>query len=260
MTDNSTTRIRDQEPIHGIPEEILARRSAKFHEFVDFLGGVIREEGRGWRATCPACNRDTLHVSPTPDNRIGIRCHYCGGSAPRRVLKENGFDIPAPAPRPINHTEIEYWRRYWRSQGARPIEGTPAESYLASRAIHIKSFEDGTFHHLQFVPRAPFEHVIATAMVAWTYSTFGGDTYKPATVHVTYLRYDGLGKILVPDPRRTFGAFGSGIIFFVPDAARDRREREQYWCGSLAKALKRCFRTWRSNGCKANVGWLALAP
>ena len=39
-------------------EEILARSRAKFHALVDFLGGFVHEEGRGFCSTCPACNRD----------------------------------------------------------------------------------------------------------------------------------------------------------------------------------------------------------
>jgi len=118
MSNITTEQVVIQEPIRGIPEEIIAKNRAKFHAFVEFLGGVIREEGRGFRATCPACNRDTLHVRPTPNNRIAIRCHYCGGSAPRRVLRENGFDIPAPGPVVIDHAEIKQTWDRWRSQGA----------------------------------------------------------------------------------------------------------------------------------------------
>jgi hypothetical protein len=46
---------------------------------------------------------------------------------------------------------------------------------------------------------------VCPAMIGWTYSLFGGEMYKPAAVHVTFLRRDGSGKADVPVPKRTFG-------------------------------------------------------
>jgi hypothetical protein len=228
MSNITPEQVVSQDPIHNIPEEIIAQRSAKFRAFVAFLGGVIREEGRGFRAECPACKRDTLHVSPTPENRVGVYCHYCGPSAPRRVLRQNGFDIPAPPPRVINHDAIGQTWAQWRSQGARPLVGTLADTYLRSRAIDIRSFERGTFRHLQ-CGWGRYEKRVAPVMIGWSYSLFGGDTYKPTTIHVTYLRNDGSGKADVPVPKRTIGPSSGAVIFFVPDAARGKWEREQYW-------------------------------
>ena len=216
MSNNNSTEVVSQEPIHGIPEEILARNRTKFYAMVDFLGGVIREEGRGFRATCPACNRDTLHVRRTPDGRVSVYCRYCGGSEPRRVLKENGFDIPAPGPVVIDHGEIKQTWDRWRSQGVRPIEGTPADTYLASRAIDIRAFKAGTFRHLQCGYGWYDKRFVCPAMIGWTYSLFGGETYKPAAVHVTFLRRDGSGKADVPVPKRTFGPTSGAAVYFKP--------------------------------------------
>jgi Toprim domain len=217
-------------PIQGPSEEILARNRAKFRDFIDFLGGVICDESKGFRATCPACHRDTLHATPTPSRRVSVYCHYCGANAPRRVCVAAGFDIPAPDPNDVDHDQIKETWNYWRYHlWTEPLEGTVAQTYLLKRGIDISSFDAGTFRHLQCCARANYDKRIRRipAMVGWSYSKYGGDTYKPATIHATYLRPDGSDKIPVLYPKKTYGPKSGAVIFFAPDAAR--ASPQQYW-------------------------------
>ena len=63
-------------------------------------------------------------------------------------------------------------------------------------------------------------------MIGWTYSLFGDEKYRPATVHVTFLRRDGSGKADVPVPKRTFGASSGAAIYFKPPSIKHPEDCE----------------------------------
>ena|ERR1700722_6080933 len=45
LINNSRDKVVSRDSIHRIPEEIIARRADTFNKFIDFLGGVICDEG-----------------------------------------------------------------------------------------------------------------------------------------------------------------------------------------------------------------------
>lgn len=115
------------------------------------LGG--RKAGGGWTARCPAHDDRTpsLSIRDAEENKVLVRCH--AGCEQERVIAalrgrglwaENG---PRSLSRVARRTHVEHKpdqddaRRseialaIWRS--AKPAQGTPVETYLASRGVYL---------------------------------------------------------------------------------------------------------------------------
>ena len=124
------------------------------------LGG--RKAGSGWTARCPAHDDRTpsLSIRDAEDNKVLVRCH--AGCDQERVIAalrarglwaENG---PRSLSRMARRTSVERKpdqddaRRseaalaIWQS--AKPAQGTPVETYLASRGIDLPPPDALRFH------------------------------------------------------------------------------------------------------------------
>lgn len=61
------------------------------YNLADHLGRLSKS-GSGYLSECPACHRNTLHLTPGSNrDKARIWCYYCHGAEPRRKLKEAGF-------------------------------------------------------------------------------------------------------------------------------------------------------------------------
>jgi putative DNA primase/helicase len=183
------------------------------------LGG--RKVGCGWVARCPAHDDRTpsLSIRDANDKKVLVRCH--AGCDQERVIAalrgrglwaENG---PRPLLRVPRRTPVERKpdqddaRRseialaIWQS--AKPAQGTPVETYLASRGIDLPPPDALRFH-------AGLKHPsggIWPAMVALV--TSGADG-RPLAIHRTFLARDGGGKAPVEAQRMMLGPCSGGAV------------------------------------------------
>ncbi len=183
------------------------------------LGG--RKAGGGWTARCPAHDDHTpsLSIRDAEENKVLVRCH--AGCDQERVIAalrgrglwaENG---PRPLLRVPRRTPVEREpdqddaRRseialaIWQS--AKPTQGTPVETYLASRGIDLPPPDALRFH-------AGLKHPsggIWPAMVALV--TSGADG-RPLAIHRTFLARDGGGKAPVEAQKMMLGPCRGGVV------------------------------------------------
>jgi putative DNA primase/helicase len=183
------------------------------------LGG--RKAGGGWTARCPAHDDHTpsLSIRDAEENKVLVRCH--AGCDQERVIAalrgrglwaENG---PRPLLRVPRRTPVERKpdqddaRRseialaIWQS--AKPAQGTPVETYLASRGIDLPPPDALRFH-------AGLKHPsggIWPAMVALV--TSGADG-RPLAIHRTFLARDGGGKAPVEAQKMMLGPCSGGAV------------------------------------------------
>ena len=110
-------------------------------------------------------------------------------------------------------TEIEARRRRDRARQifleAAPIEGSLADTYLASRGIELREIAHREAS-LRFAPRLThwLEPWVGPAMVAIFRSPMG----SPTGIHATWLRDDGKAKADVEKPKMMLGAVLGSII------------------------------------------------
>ena len=183
------------------------------------LGG--RKAGSGWLARCPTHDdrEPSLSIRDADDGKVLVRCH--AGCDQERVIAalrgrglwaENG---PRPLLRVPRCTHVEHKpdqddaRRsevalaIWQS--AKPAQGTPVETYLASRGIDLPPPDALRFH-------AGLKHPsggIWPAMVALV--TSGADG-RPLAIHRTFLARDGGGKAPVEAQKMMLGPCSGGAV------------------------------------------------
>ena len=183
------------------------------------LGG--RKVGGGWTARCPAHDDRTpsLSIEDAEENKVLVRCH--AGCDQKRVIAalrahglwaENGpRSLSRVARRPhVEHKpdqddarRSEIALAIWQS--AKPAQGTPVETYLATRGIYVSPPDALRFH-------AGLKHPsggIWPAMVALV--TNGADG-TPLAIHRTFLARDGGGKAPVDPQKMMLGPCGKGTV------------------------------------------------
>ena len=183
------------------------------------LGG--RKASGGWTARCPAHDDRTpsLSIRDGDDKKVLVRCH--AGCDQERVIAalrgrglwaENG---PRPLSRMARRALIDRKPDHddtKRTQGAlaiwqyaKPAQGTPVETYLASRGICLPTPDALHFH-------AGLKHPsggIWPVMVALV--TNGADG-TPLAIHRTFLARDGAGKAPVDPQKMMFGPCRGGAV------------------------------------------------
>jgi hypothetical protein len=108
-------------------------------------------------------------------------------------------------------------RRLWAI--AKPISGTVAQRYLASRGLHRLPGSDTLRFHpaCWYRPDADDESDVATAWPALIAGVRNGDGQLTG-VHRTFLVPDGSGKAAVATPRRALGHLaGNGVRIDMPE-------------------------------------------
>jgi DNA primase len=184
------------------------------------LGG--RKAGSGWTARCPAHDDRTpsLSIRDAEDNKVLVRCHAgCGQERVVTALRTRGLwaeNSPHSLSRMARRTFVERKpdqddaRRseaalaIWQS--AQPAQGTPVETYLASRGIGQPLPDALRFHTgLKQHPSGS----IWPAMVALV--TIGADG-TPVAIHRTYLARDGGRKAPIDPQKMMLGPCRGGAV------------------------------------------------
>ena len=183
------------------------------------LGG--RKAGGGWTARCPAHDDRTpsLSIRDADENKVLVRCH-AGCDQERVIAALRGRGLwPENGPRPLlrvprrmpverkpdqdDARRSEAALAIWQS--AKPAQGTPVETYLASRGIDLPPPDALRFH-------AGLKHPsggIWPAMVALV--TRGADG-TPLAIHRTFLARDGGGKAPVDPQKMMLGPCRGGAV------------------------------------------------
>ena len=176
------------------------------------LGG--RRAGGGWMARCPAHDdRDpSLSIRDGANGQVLVRCH--AGCSQRQViaaLRTHGL-WPAGAPhrshRPAGRAVVterldrDPARRtkaalsIWQS--ARPADGTPVETYLATRGLNAAPPPTLRFH-------AGLKHPSGTVWPAMVALVTRGSDDQPLAIHRTFLGRTGAGKAPVDPSKMMLG-------------------------------------------------------
>jgi hypothetical protein len=183
------------------------------------LGG--RKAGSGWVARCPAHDdRDpSLSIRDSDHGKVLVHCHAdCDQHDVIAVLKEQGL-WPDHGPRslsqaarrmPIKREQDQNDARrsaaafaIWQS--AQPAQGTPVETYLASRGILLPPPVSLRFHSGLRHPSGG----IWPAMVALV--TDGSDG-TPLAIHRTFLTADGCAKAPIEPQKMMLGPCRGGAV------------------------------------------------
>ena len=183
------------------------------------LGG--RKAGSGWTARCPAHDDRTpsLSIRDADDNKVLVRCHAgCDQERVITALRTRGLwaeNSPHSLSRMARRTSVERKPDHddarrseaalaiWQS--AQPAQGTPVETYLASRGIDLPPPDALRFH-------AGLKHPsggIWPTMVALV--TNGADG-TPVAIHRTYLARDGGGKAPIDPQKMMLGPCRGGAV------------------------------------------------
>ena len=161
--------------------------------------------GRGWAGDCPACGyRDGLRLN----EREGRALWWCASCTDKPALAEAVTgERPAIMGQP-DHARADHAGRragalrLW--DAALPIQGTPAQHYLATRGLVLP---DGTA--LRFLPDARHPSgARCMCMIAVAVDGAG----RVVAVHRTYLAPGGAGKAKLDPPRATLGPIGGAVV------------------------------------------------
>jgi putative DNA primase/helicase len=182
------------------------------------LGG--RKVGRGWIARCPVHDDRTPSLSiREAGGKLLVNC-FAGCEQERVIamLRSRGLWAPSgprlfsrPASR--HHTERQPDQNHAkRSEAALaiwdsaiPAEGTPVETYLASRGLYVPAPPTLRFHSGLRHPSGG----VWPALVALV--TRGSDS-TPLAIHRTFLAHDGAGKAPIDPSKMMLGPCRSGAV------------------------------------------------
>lgn len=142
-----------------------------------------------------------------------------GGFRPGRAMKYETVSYLPPASEPVASSHRDFAMSLWGE--AKPIGGTPVESYLTGRGIILVS-DAYTGLSIRHHPACPFkldsgETVRLTAMLALMVNIVTGE---PQGVHRTALAADGGGKAKVrglDDPKKMLGSSKAAAVKLSPD-------------------------------------------
>lgn len=206
------------------------------------IAGVVAPEvklhraGREFKGRCP------FHSEKTPsftifDGGHRFQCFGCGaaGDVVDYIQQAHGVDfleavrmlageslprvevakLPPAVP---DHVKIAKARALWAE--TKPIQGTPAQDYLASRGIICRMPDTLRFHpSIAYWDAEAGDKPIYIdnfpAMIAASHSASG----ELEAVQRTYLLLDGSGKAPVPKPKKALGNMSSRAIRLTPVAA-----------------------------------------
>jgi putative DNA primase/helicase len=183
------------------------------------LGG--RKAGQGWTARCPAHDdrEPSLSIRDGGNGKVLVRCHArCDQARVIAALRDRGLWGSAGQckfqrkPRRIvaerepddgDAKRSEGALALWRATG--PAGGTPVETYLASRGLHLPPPPALRFHPGLKHPSGG----VWPTMVALV--TRGADD-TPLAIHRTFLARDGGGKAPVDPTKMMLGPCRGGAV------------------------------------------------
>jgi hypothetical protein len=183
------------------------------------LGG--RKAGGGWTARCPAHDDRTpsLSIRDADDGKVLVCCHAgCNQEHVITALRTRGLwtdNDPRSLSRPARRTFVERKPNQddakrsevalaiWQS--AKPAQGTPVETYLASRGIGLPAPDALRFH-------AGLKHPSGGIWPAMVTLVTNGADGTPLAIHRTFLARDGDGKSPVDPQKMMLGPCRGGAV------------------------------------------------
>jgi putative DNA primase/helicase len=199
------------------PDRLIRTLSlAEGRDIVERLGGEWR--GSGGLCRCPAHDDRTPSLSVRAGERR-LLFHCFAGCDTRKVLRAlsalkllgsgvapgGGETAPSPADPGARHRAAA--ERLWSA--ARPIRGSPAETYLRSRRLALAVSD------LRFHPRTPYgrgaQAIFRPALLAAVRDDSG-----LVAVHRTFLDPRSARLADLPLPKRALGRLGQGAVRLRP--------------------------------------------
>jgi DNA primase len=199
------------------------------HPLPDVVGATMRlhRAGNEWKACCP------FHADRNPSFTIfggGARwyCPVCciGGDVLDYIQRAHGVTLPEAAgmleggnlpivaqvalPPELDRDTRGEALAIWRSAG--PAAGTPADTYLRSRALDGPIPDSIRFAQLRYGKRGPLRPCLVALVASVDNRAVG--------VHRIFLREDGRGKADVPKPKLSLGRVSGCAVRLAP---ADRR-------------------------------------
>ena len=183
------------------------------------LGG--RKAGSGWMARCPAHDdhSPSFSIRDGGDGRVLVRCHAgCDQKQVIATLRSRGL-WPEPSPRlptppffQVGATRQPDGNDASRTkaalaiwQSAMPANGTLAETYLASRGLHLPLPPALRFH-------AGLTHPSGGIWPAMLALVTRGSDGLPLAIHRTFLARDGANKAPINPQKMMLGPCRGGAI------------------------------------------------
>jgi len=188
-------------------------------ELADALGG--RRVGGAWMACCPAHNDRTpsLSIRESNDGKVLVRCRAgCGqrdviaalrarglwAEIHRRTIISRGRRTPIERkPDPDDAKRTQTALAIWQS--AKPAQGTPVETYFASRGIFLPIPDALRFH-------AGLKHPSGGMWLAMVALVTNGADGTPLAIHRTFLARDGNGKAAIEPAKMMLGPCRGGVV------------------------------------------------
>jgi putative DNA primase/helicase len=182
------------------------------------LGG--RKAGGSWTARCPAHNdrNPSLSIRDVNDGKVLVRCHAgCDQELVIAALRARGLwtensarPFLRPAPRVVierpdqdDPKRSDFALAIWQS--AQPANGTPVETYLASRGLNLPPPNSLRFH-------AGLKHPSGGSWPAMVALVTRGSDGMPLAIHRTFLARNGAGKAPVDPQKMMFGPCRGGAV------------------------------------------------
>ena len=175
--------------------------------------------GYGWMACCPAHEDRTPSLSICDgEDRVLVHCHAgCEQDQVIAALRSRGLWEQTGEPRrrrsvrrPVrddarrSETALAIWH------SSMPATGTPVETYLASRGLHLLPPPTLRFHSGLKHPQGSIWPVMV-ALVTRAYDD------KPLAIHRTFLNRDGSGKATVAPQKMMLGpCYGGAVRLAAP--------------------------------------------
>ena len=182
------------------------------------LGG--RKTGSAWTAKCPTHDDRTPSLSlRDADGKVLVHCHAgCDRQDVIAALRARGLwgesskcwfsRTPRRAPVGRNPDADEARRAelalaIWQS--SKPAQGTPVETYLVSRGIHLPPSDALRFH-------SDLKHPSVGLWPAMVALLTNGADGTPLAIHRTFLARDGSGKAPVHPQKMMLGPCRGGVV------------------------------------------------
>jgi hypothetical protein len=205
-----------------IPPELNDRAADRGNMNAEAIAKAIRgrKVGGGWTARCPAHDDRNPSLSIRDvDGKVLVRCH--AGCEQARVIAalrrrglwaENGprsrswtarCKLVKSEPDRDDARRTEVALAIWHS--AKPTGGTPVETYLASRGIHLQPPNVLRFH-------GGLKHRSGSCWPAMVALVTNGQDGTPIAIHRTFLARDGGGKAPVDPQKMMLGPCRGGAV------------------------------------------------
>jgi phage/plasmid primase-like uncharacterized protein len=162
----------------------------------------LRRASRGWAGDCPACGYQDGFRLAEKAGRALWNCVACNDRTELTEAVTGRRGAASPGAAGIDSTKTEQAMRLW--QAAQPIQGSPAERYLAGRGLALP--DGAALRHL------PSAYHPSGARAGCLIALAVDATGKGQAAHRTFLAPGGMGKAKLDPPRATLGPVGGAVV------------------------------------------------